>query len=129
MDLEDFITSWDTVNRDEVVRMIDGLRHDGDSAAGEIDRLRCCTELDATLRRSHRCVQAGRAGVRAGRAVLAACRRLEVLDDDRAGTTLLARAASDAARALVAGGSQAGVLLERFGPTLASRRSEWARLG
>jgi len=80
MDIDDFERWWRVRERADIVRLIGAL-----------------------LRRSGR----HRLGCLAAHAVrsaaIEACRRTGVLDDDRGGSVRLARAAGDAARALVCG--------------------------
>jgi hypothetical protein len=73
--------------------------------------------VNAALRRQRRTREAGLAAHHASAAVLGAARECGVLDEDRDTVTAVARAASDVARALVAGHTISGdVLYAPFRP-------------
>ena len=109
--------------RADIERMIDLLGAEAETADGEIARLRARAEVGALLRRSGRARLGCRAARRCRRAAREACDRTGLLDQDRAGSTRLVRAAGDAAFGLVVGLATAGVddLLRPFGPALALR--------
>lgn len=101
MQVEDFERWWQDQDRAGLERMIGAVGSAGDTADHTVCHLRACTEVRALLRRSGRqrlgCQVAHQVHV----AVLEACRRTGVLQSDREGTVRLARAAGDAAQALV----------------------------
>lgn len=103
MDIDDFERWWRVRERADIVRLIGALDAAGGVADGDVCHARACAEVGALLRRSGR----HRLGCLAAHAVrsaaIEACRRTGVLDDDRGGSVRLARAAGDAARALVCG--------------------------
>jgi hypothetical protein len=84
-----------------IVALASTLRHEMESVDGEVSWWRATVAIGATLRRHHRSREAGLAAHRASRAVLEAAQRSSV-PVSREDTTLVARAASEVARALVA---------------------------
>lgn len=82
-----------------------GLAHSLRSGLEGVDRevawWRATIELDAALRRQRCTRQAALVAHGASQAVLSAARRCGLIDTDRAAVTTVARAASDAARALL----------------------------
>lgn len=80
-----------------------GLRAEHDTADNEVAWWRATLAVNASLRRNRRTRQAGLAAHQAANAVLDAARRCGVIDDDRDTVIAVARAASEVARALVAG--------------------------
>lgn len=103
MEIEDFERWWEGRERPTLERMIRTVGAAAGTADHAVCHLLACTEVRAVLRRSGRqrigCEVAHRVHV----AVLDACRRTGVLDDDREGAVRLARAAGDAARVLACG--------------------------
>lgn len=101
MQADDFERWWQQQERVGLERMIDTVGSSHDTADHAACHLRACTEVRALLRRSGRqrlgCQVAHQVHV----AVLDACRRTGVLESDREGSVRLARAAGDAAQALI----------------------------
>ena len=84
-----------------IVALAMSLRHEMESVDGEVAWWRATISIGATLKRHHRSREAGLAAHRASAAVLDAAGRSNV-PVSREDTTLVARAASEVARALVA---------------------------
>jgi hypothetical protein len=84
-----------------IVALASTLRHEMDSVDGELSWWRATIAIGATLKRHHRSREAGLAAHRASVAVLEAADRSTVAVS-REDATLVARAASEVARALVA---------------------------
>ncbi len=103
MDIDDFERWWRVRERADIVRLIGALDATAGVADGDVCHARACAEVGAALRRTgrHRSGWAAAHAVRS--AAIEACRRTGVFDEDRAGSVRLARAAGDAARALVCG--------------------------
>ena len=101
MGVDEFERWWRVRERADIVRMIAAI--DPGPAAGGCDvcHVRACAELDVVLRRSGRRRLGARAAHQLRVAVVDACRRTGVLEEDRDGVVRLARAAGDAARVLV----------------------------
>ncbi|MEY2453789.1 MAG: hypothetical protein QOD92_3363 [Acidimicrobiaceae bacterium] len=85
----------------DIAALAAALRHELDSADGELSWWRATITIGANLKRHHRSREAGLAAHRASVAVLAAAARTDtsVSKDD---ITVVARAASEVARVLVA---------------------------
>jgi hypothetical protein len=85
----------------DITGLAAALRHELDSADGELSWWRATITIGANLKRHHRSREAGLAAHRASAAVLAAAARTDtsVSKDD---ITVVARAASEVARVLVA---------------------------
>lgn len=109
MDVDEFVTWWRERERADIERMIDALDTVVGTADGEVGRLRAGAEVGALLRRSGRSRLGCRAAHRSSLAAIEACARTGVFDHDRSGAIQLARAAGDAARALLVGDGHAGV--------------------
>jgi len=109
MGIDEFERWWRARERADIVRMIGAV--DASTPADRIDvgHVLACASLDVALRRRGRrrlgCQVAHRLRV----AVLDACRRTGVLDEDRDGSVRLARAAGEVGRALVCGHPLPGV--------------------
>lgn len=102
MDIDDFERWWRTRDRADIEWIIDAVAATTDTTDGEIERLRATREVNRLLARSGRRRLACEVSHRVRLGVLEACAASGVRDDDPAGTTLVARAAGDAARGLVA---------------------------
>jgi hypothetical protein len=100
-----FTSRLRTMSAADIQRVADALRHEIDTADGEVTWWRATTTVGATLRRQHRSREAGLAAHEAAQSVIEAADRLGTVG--RADAILVARAASDVARALVAGSSAA----------------------
>src|SRR5215831_13040221 len=118
MDTTEFFERLGTLDGPDLVWLAQSLRHETGTADGEVAWWRATTAVSAILRRQHRSREAGLAAHRAAEMVL------DIADRgsdqvDRADATLVARAAADVARALVAGDtvpatSAATLLLQPF---------------
>jgi len=86
---------------DVIVAIATTIRHEMESVDGEVTWWRATITIGATLKRYHRSREAGLAAHRASIAVLEAAERSSV-PVSRDDATLVARAASEVARALVA---------------------------
>ena len=98
----DEFTEWvSDLSGHAIVALASSLRHEMESVDGEVSWWRATVAIGATLKRHHRSREAGLAAHRASVAVLeAADRSTEPVSREDA--TLVARAASEVARALVA---------------------------
>jgi hypothetical protein len=92
------------------------LRAEHNTADGEVAWWRATMAVNAALRRQRRTREAGLAAHHASAAVLDAARLCGAMDEDRDTVTAVARAASDVARALVAGHNSGDVLYAPFRP-------------
>jgi len=98
---DEFTDRLNDLSGDVIEALADTLRHELDSVDGEVSWWRATIAIGATLKRHHRSREAGLAAHRASVAVLDAADRSAV-PVSREDTTLVARAASEVARALVA---------------------------
>jgi len=119
MRVDEFERWWSDRDRAEIVRMIAATAPPEDLRGGDACRARAAAELDVLLRRRGRQHAGLRAAHRLRLAVVDACRRTGVLDDDHDGAVRLARAAGEAARALVCGAPGPDELLVPFRAELA----------
>jgi hypothetical protein len=97
-----FTTRLRTLTGADIEHIAKALRHEIDTADGEVTWWRATTAVGATLRRQHRSRQAGLIAHEAAQSVLHAADRSGAR---RADAILVARAASDVVRALAAGSS------------------------
>ncbi|HEU5083290.1 MAG TPA: hypothetical protein VFU14_08125 [Acidimicrobiales bacterium] len=104
MGIDDFERWWRVRERADIVRLIGALDAASGVAGGEVCHARACAELGVALRRAGRHRTACLAAHAVRSAAIEACRRTGVLDEDHAGSVRLARAAGEAARALLCGG-------------------------
>jgi hypothetical protein len=79
------------------------LRAEHDTADNEVAWWRATLAVNATLKRQRRTRQAGLAAHDASSAVMDAARRSGLIDEDRETAVVVARAAGEVARALIAG--------------------------
>lgn len=100
---EHFCRYLATMDLDDIMEVAAALRAQHATADGEVAHWRAELAVAAALRRTHQQRAAGLAAHRAGAAVLAAAAWSHVGDADRADVVAVARAAAEAARALVAG--------------------------
>jgi len=109
MGIDEFERWWRAREHADIVRMIGAL--DAASAGDRVDvcHVMACASLDVALRRTGRRRVGCQAAHQLRVAVLDACRRTGVLDEDREGSVRLARAAGEAARAMVCGTISRGV--------------------
>ena len=84
----------------EIAALAASLRHELDTADGEVSWWRATIAIGANLKRHHRSREAGLAAHRASSAVVSAAERSGVISRDD--VTVVARAASEVARVLVA---------------------------
>ncbi|WP_436795933.1 hypothetical protein [Actinospongicola halichondriae] len=89
-------------DRAELVWLIGAIAATTDTPDGEVERLRATREVVRLLQRRGRRRQAREAQHEVRLCALAVCTDRGIREGDRAGTTHMARAAGDAARALVA---------------------------
>lgn len=120
MQIDDFERWWQGQGRAGLERMIGAMDATNGTADQAVCHLRACTEVRALLRRAGRQRLGCEVTHRAHVAVLDACRRTGVLDEDKEGSVRLARAAGDAARVLVCQTRLPGIdeLLAPFRPEL-----------
>ena len=114
MELERFLEWLGSIPAGDLARLIEGAAHDADDAGALVDHARATVSVRARLARGGRRRDACLAWQRAGEAVLAACARAGLLEQDRTGCTRLARAAADAAQAMACG--DAGATRELLRP-------------
>lgn len=116
MDVDQFVDWLRTRDRGDIDRVVAALDATCDTADGQVGRLRGGRVVARELRRRGRCQQGCRAAHTAIEAAVEVCEITGLRDDDRAAATRLARAAGEAARALVAGvdSGDAHVLLRPF---------------
>jgi hypothetical protein len=121
MELAAFTTALSRLSQPDVRRVASSLAAHSDSAAGEVDAWRATLGIDRALRRCHRSRDAAHAALAATHAVqgAAAADGVALPDHD---VTLVARAAAEIARGIVAGElaeDDVRMLLKHFGPLLA----------
>ncbi len=100
-DIKAFTDRLAALSGTELAQLAHSLRTELEGADREVAWWRATIELDATLRRQRCTRQAALVAHGASQAVLGAARRSGLIDTDRAAVTTVARAASDAARALL----------------------------
>lgn len=110
MDIDDFERWWREQEHADIVRMIGTVEATSRTADREVCHARACAEIGALLRWSGRQRLGCRAAHQVRLAVVEACRRTGVLDEDREGSVRLARAAGEAAQVLVCGVRLPGVV-------------------
>src|SRR6266508_6815123 len=103
MQASEFTARLARLTTPEFVGIATALRAEHDTADSEVAWWRATLAVNASLRRQRRTREAGLAAHHASAAVLEAARTCGVLDDDRDTAIAVARAASDVARAFVAG--------------------------
>lgn len=120
-DLPTFVDRLGRLDGDGIEALAGSLRAAVASAEGEIQWWRATVSLDAALRRHHRTRDAGLAAHDAAAAVVAAAHDAGFDEDDWADVNVVARAAAEAARALVAAddGAADSPLLAPWGELLA----------
>jgi hypothetical protein len=101
MGVDEFERWWQDRQRGEIERLIASLDPGTEADGPDVCFVRACAELDVALRRAGRHRVGCRAAHRLRVAVVDACRRTGVFDEDRDGSVRLARAAGAAARAMV----------------------------
>ncbi|HEX4820295.1 MAG TPA: hypothetical protein VFV00_08820 [Acidimicrobiales bacterium] len=101
MELETFVDRLDALTGDDIADVAVELRREFETADGELCWWRATIAVGANLKRHHRSREAGLAAHRASVAVVRAADKadMRVSKDD---VTLVARAASEVARVLVA---------------------------
>lgn len=103
MDVDAFETWLRERDRSDVEWLITAVAATSDTTDAEIERRRALREVARVLQRSGRRRQACEAQHRLRLCMLGVCAETGVRDRNMTGTTRVARAAGDAARALVAG--------------------------
>lgn|GEM_PF-2655212 len=101
MEPDEFTQRLNDLSGHAIVELAAALRHELDSVDGEVAWWRATIAIGATLKHRHRTREAGLAAHRASTAVLDAATR-SADDVPHEDATLVARAASEVARALVA---------------------------
>ena len=99
MEPAEFVERLSELSGPDITALADNLRHELDTADGEVSWWRATITIGANLKRHHRSREAGLAAHRASSAVLNAAAAVMVSKDD---VTVVARAASEVARVLVA---------------------------
>ena len=101
MDLAAFVERLDDLTGDDIADVASELRHEFETADGELCWWRATLAVSTNLKRQHRSREASLAAHRSSAAVLRAADKadMRVSKDD---VTLVARAASEVARLLVA---------------------------
>jgi hypothetical protein len=103
MGVDEFERWWRVRERADIERMIGAVDVAASTPDADVCHVLACASLDVALRRTGRRREGCRAAHRVRVAVLDACRRTEVLETDHDGAVRLARAAGEAARAMVCG--------------------------
>ena len=99
MEPAEFVERLSELSGPDIAALADNLRRELDTADGEVSWWRATITIGANLKRHHRSREAGLAAHRASCAVLHAAAAFVVSKDD---VTVVARAASEVARVLVA---------------------------
>ena len=101
MEPAEFVERLSELSGPDIAALAENLRHELDTADGEVSWWRATITIGANLKRHHRSREAGLAAHRASSAVLntAAKAAFAISKDD---VTVVARAASEVARVLVA---------------------------
>jgi hypothetical protein len=102
VDASELVETLQHLDADQLRTLATALRQELDTVDGELSWWRATMTIGASLRRQHRSREAGLAAHRASAAVLSAAERANGLEDARDDVTIVARAASEVARALVA---------------------------
>ena len=104
MDAAEFGTRLGGLSGTDIRDIAAALHHQLGSAEGEVSWWKATIAIEASLKRQRHSRIAGRAAWVAAHAVLDAAEREGLLPEEKDLVTLVARAASDVARGLVAGG-------------------------
>ena len=121
MDAERFVHELAHMSEPELRAVADLVRHDALSAEGELSWWRATAEVAASLKASRSGRHAASVAHSAVQAVMLAADRCGMLDAERDRATAVARAAADAARAIVADPACVGtteVLVAPFRPAI-----------
>ncbi len=119
MDATEFLSRLEQLDAAEIGRVAAAIRHEVDTAEGEVTWWRATVAVSCSLRVQRRTRQAGMAAHDAAATVLAAATRTGLLEVDHDAATMVARAAADVSRALLAGPAmdhELGALLAPFNP-------------
>jgi hypothetical protein len=103
MQASEFTARLNRLTAEEFTTIVAALRAEHETADSEVAWWRATLAVNATLRRQRRTREAGLAAHHASTAVIEAARCCGVLENDRDTAIAVARAASDVARAMVAG--------------------------
>ena len=103
MNASEFTARLNQLTAAEFTTIVAALRAEHDTADSEVAWWRATLAVNATLRRQRRTREAGLAAHEASTAVIEAARGCGVLEQERDTAIAVARAASDVARAIVAG--------------------------
>ena len=116
MDAAEFTHRLEGLSATDLDRIAHDLRADAASADGEVGWWRATVAVGCALRRTRRTREAGLAAHHAATAVVARAEQLSVLDPQHDDVTLVARAAADVVRGLVAGQDVAEHLARLMAP-------------
>ena len=119
MDADRFVHELAHMGEHELRAVADLVRHDALSAEGELSWWRATSAVAAALKATRNGRQAATVAHHAVQAVMLAADRCGMLTDDRDQATAVARAAADAARAMIADPTGVGtsqVLVAPFRP-------------
>lgn len=116
MDASEFTHCLEDLSRAEFDQIAQDLRTDCASADGEVGWWRATVAIGCALRRRRRTREAGLAAHQASATVLQRAEGLSLLATEHDQVTLVARAAADVARGLVAGGEVADHLSRLLHP-------------
>jgi hypothetical protein len=121
VDVDRFVQELSEMGERDLRLVAELVRHDAMSAEGELCWWRATSQVATTLRARRTGRQAAAVAHAAVRAVMSAAERCGMDTDDREPAVAVARAAADAARALVAdpeGHGSTDVLLAPFRPVV-----------
>ena len=102
MDPSEFNQRLRELSGEAITALATALRQELETAEGEVAWWRATIEISAALKRQHRSREAGLAAHTASVALVEAATRAGLFDQARDDVTIVARAASEVARALVA---------------------------
>ena len=103
MDPNEYNQRLRDLSDEAITALATALRHELDTAEGEVAWWRATISISAALKHQHRSREAGLAAHCASMAVVDAATRAGTIETARDDVTVVARAASEVARALVAG--------------------------
>ena len=116
MDTSEFLHRLEAMSPEEFARVAENLRADWSSADGEVGWWRATVAIGCTLRRLHKTREAGLAAHQVSAAIVQRAEALSLLEREHDQVTLVARAAADVVRGLVAGVDVADHVERLLGP-------------
>jgi hypothetical protein len=116
LDAGSFTVRLDDLSVEDFHLLASDLRADVASADGEVGWWRATMAVGTVLRRTRRTREAGMAAHAAASAVVARAERLSLLEHEHDDVTVVARAAAEVARGLVAGRDVADHVARLLGP-------------